>query len=468
MAKLPVYTSGAKIDASPVGLQDVRAVGMVGEAVANLGSDLSKTAVIWQKTQDEIETYNADTKFREDMSNIITEANDYRDFSNFKDLDDKKAEIKERMNSLTTDLNSGFSSNANKRDFMYRSNLQKLGFQNRVDEIFRGKTIEQGKAGLAKSYDMNYEAYVMTGDASYKNTYLGDLNRMYGAGVIGKDDLAVAEIKSKEWDKGYIVNLADNNPEYAMELVKNPEYSKYKNEVNSVIKRRVAENDFNIKLEQYNNQIELSETLDSKPPVEALKELEARKGILPTKYYKAKERALLSDLGITAETRADTFSDILLDIGTLDKEDAKTFFNQSNDILAKIEEEYADGRLRIEDKKSLVNIIKKRQGKNLPELVKQDEAWYKFYDFGDVKQDLDKSLANVSKSNDAMLEYFKAVDGQDYNTKQKKELVKTLVSKYNTDSLNKAISSKLNVGDIKAGYKYKGGNVSDPNSWEKI
>ena len=139
--------------------------------------------------------------------------------------------------------------------------------------------------------------------------------------------------------------------------------------------------------------------------LDALKILDDKENDVSKEYYKAKKKALLSSKGIDAETQADTANEIILDIAAIKPENAKDFFKQSNAVLAKIENSYANGELDYKDKKTLTRQLMKRQGKNLPVLIEEESHWYKIYDLSDAKKDLEKGLFNTANANKAMLEY---------------------------------------------------------------
>lgn len=113
-----------------------------------------------------------------------------------------------------------------------------------------------------------------------------------------------------------------------------------------------------------------------------VKVLEENEEKVSTKYYKAKKKALLSALGITAETRAETAAEIMLDIADLptDPSEIEEYYKKSNNILTKIEDEYTAGNLTTADKKRLINTIYKKQGANL-EVLKGTGSGLRFWDF---------------------------------------------------------------------------------------
>lgn len=239
----------------------------------------------------------------------------------------------------------------------------------------------------------------------------------------------------------YYIQTSEDSSVNLRDIVGDEQYNNIKDYVKEDEYRKVALEEKRIKLEksmekikQYNTEMELSDQLDDMDALDALKILDDKENDVSKEYYKAKKKALLSSKGIDAETQADTANEIILDIAAIKPENAKDFFKQSNTVLAKIENSYANGELDYKDKKTLTRQLMKRQGENLPVLIDEESHWYKIYDLSDAKEDFDKGLFNSSNSNQAMLEYVRTIDNEKYaqNPKERKNLVKTLISQYNS------------------------------------
>jgi hypothetical protein len=241
----------------------------------------------------------------------------------------------------------------------------------------------------------------------------------------------------------YYIQTSEDSSMNLRDIVGEEQYREIKDYVKEDEYRKVALEEKRIKLEksmekikQYNTEMELSNQLDDMDALEALKILDDKENDVSKEYYKAKKKALLSSKGIDEETQADTENEIILDIAAINPEKAKDFFKQSNAVLAKIENAYASGDLDYKDKKTLTRQLMKRQGKNLPVLIEEESHWYKIYDFSDAQKDFEKGLFNTSNINQAMLEYVRTIDNEKYaqNPKERKNLVKTLISQYNSES----------------------------------
>lgn len=239
----------------------------------------------------------------------------------------------------------------------------------------------------------------------------------------------------------YYIQTSEDSSMNLRDIVGDEQYNNIKDYVKEDEYRKVALEEKKIKLEksmekvkQYNTEMELSDQLDDMDALDALKILDDKENDVSKEYYKAKKKALLSSKGIDAETQAETANEIILDIAAIKPENAKDFFKQSNTVLTKIENSYANGELDYKDKKTLTRQLMKRQGKNLPVLIDEESHWYKIYDLSDAKEDFDKGLFNSSNSNNAMLEYVRTIDNEKYaqNPKERKNLVKILISQYNS------------------------------------
>ena len=260
------------------------------------------------------------------------------------------------------------------------------------------------------------------------------------------------------------INLRDavgeENYQSIKKFLNDEEYKRVSLEAKNIKIQQMQE-----KINQYNTETALSNELDKMDASEALRILDEKQNEVSEKYYKAKQKALLSAKGIDAETQAETANEIAMDIASLNTDNPKDFIDGSAKVLEKIEEKYAEGELRLTDKKMFVKNLNKRQVQALPDYIEKESSWFTKYDFDDAKYDFDKSFNDAGMSNRAMLEYIRTITDKDYNTKQKKELVKTLVNSYKSDKLNRAV---LKAGDVYNGYRYKGGDKNSKDSWEKI
>lgn len=169
----------------------------------------------------------------------------------------------------------------------------------------------------------------------------------------------------------------------------------------------------------------------------------------------------MSALGITAETRAETAAEIMLDIPDLptDPSEIEEYYKKSNNILTKIEDEYAAGDLTTADKKRLINTIYKKQGANL-EVLKETGSGLRFWDFS--YKDADEYIKNNYAGKDGnkiLLDYFRKInDGGEYDNDQKKAILQGLIKQENDKKLTvpsfdsiEAAKAAFEAGKIKKG-----------------
>lgn len=231
-------------------------------------------------------------------------------------------------------------------------------------------------------------------------------------------------------------------------------------------KRKNAIKEYQEKQEIYNTEMDLSDRLDDMDVDLAIRELDNNQNQVSEKFYKSKMKALLSEKGITAETQASTFTDFVLRVNSISTDDEKEFFKLSNEVLSELEDAYASGELKLSDKRNLARNLMQRQGKALPKLIEKESSWFSSYDYTDAYEDLKNSLT-AGEANKAMLEYHRTLSEKDYNTKQKKELIKTLINGGKKNIIKEMEKPRLTVGMVDEGMRYKGGNPKSPESWEE-
>lgn len=309
--------------------------------------------------------------------------------------------------------------------------------------------------------------------------YVNSYNQLYN---YASQNMGATEAKELllDYEENYMTSfingLAETDPNAAMAAMKDPKivasFKKQdsKDVMMKIINKQIALRDFDISVKHFNNEVKLSSALDDMPTLEALQLLEQNEGNVSSKYFKATKKALMSSAGISAETQAETFTSLLLEVGIAKQSEGKEGLIKNEAVLARIQDEYSKGNLTLKDKRNLIKTITKQEVEDLPELI--DDAstfsWFTPYDYTDANDDFVKSLGSSGIANTAMLEYFRTINKGDkeYNAKARKELAKTIISKLKGQSLNTL--GAITVGTVVDGYRYIGGNVNDQKSWEKI
>lgn len=237
----------------------------------------------------------------------------------------------------------------------------------------------------------------------------------------------------QQYMTSFINGMAESNPSAALKALEQPEIAdmigdeQAQKTVKQLVKKQKALVNHNNKVRQVNLEFDLSNKLDSLPADEALTLLNANEANVSQRYFKAKKKALLSSMGITADTQADEAAEILMDIEALNKEDVEKYYKESQDILSTIEEKYAEGRISTADRTRLMKNILKGQGKNIDKLKKED-SWLPWkFTYKDANDFIEDNYAGRDR-NKMLLEYFRQVaDNDDLDNKGKKDLLKDMV-----------------------------------------
>lgn len=256
-------------------------------------------------------------------------------------------------------------------------------------------------------------------------------------------------------------------------------YKKFKTSAGSIYKNRIEAEKKQAEQAVLDAEAAFSEQLDPLNTGDALNMLYANKHRFSSTYFKAAEERILSQAGITAQTRADVFQNILLDVVSLDDLAAADYMRHADQLLTQIETLSAGGELAPRDRQSLARMIKKGQGEKITELSQDDDTdtsfWRADYTYKDAYEDLIEEVSDLSLQNDIFLAYFRNVDGkEDLGRQDRKNILRALIDQKTVDAFKddqkqqSGDTHTIDVGYEFNGYRYIGGDVNSPESWKEI
>ena len=212
------------------------------------------------------------------------------------------------------------------------------------------------------------------------------------------------------------------------------------------------------KVEEYENEKMISIKLADLPTDQQLAVLRKNESLVSPEYYKAKEESILSSKGINAETRADVARELTLAVESLLRSDDEgiDFLTRADEVLIRIEQDYANGRISTPDKKRLLGMIDRGIAQEIPNV---ENEWFSFgFEYADAYDFFLNNLADQSMVDTVFMKYLRKRESGDYSGEQKKALAVSLAKSANDGELYiktyknmEEFNADLNAGLISVG-----------------
>lgn len=442
----------------------VNTLGAYAGALAGAAQDYQKELV----RQQQIKVNTESTKMRVESDKFVQEwrlANQANP-----DNEDAKAQLQSGLQEIYDRYGSTIGPIA-KMDWDVTVNKINSAYEMSNNQWAMAQRAKNTKLDVAEGMNANFELARNYGRSGNLAGALGDYANSYAQlSQYAEQNMGATEARQllENYDEDFLTNylngLAEVDANAALETLKNPQVAEVfagkdsEEIVRKIINKQIATQKFNRQVSEYGNELKFSSMLPDMQPTEALKVLEERESDFSSQYVKATKKALMSSLGITAETQADEAAEIMLDIASINKDDVAEYYKQGNAILTKIEDKYSSGLISGADRKRLINVVAKGQGKNISAL-KEKGSGIMFWDFSykDANEYIKDNYSGVN-GNQILLSYFREVEGQDFDNDQKKKLLSNLITKANKSELNapsfaseeefRVASGKFKKGDV--------------------
>ena len=230
MARLPVYTAQGNINTSitteaSARVRNIEESSVGINTVRRTADALGALAEQWQGMKDQGENLDGKNKLVTQMTSLLNDAQNFTDYDNFQDLQNKENELLSMMDTITPNIVNGFSNNMNAAQFQEQANLAVTHNKEKLKEIFRNKYIDKAKSNIIESQQMNMENYIATGSAEYKASYLNDLETMFRAGFIDESYKTQMGLKTDKWDVYHVMRQAETDPDGVMQNLKAGKYN---------------------------------------------------------------------------------------------------------------------------------------------------------------------------------------------------------------------------------------------------
>lgn len=225
MAKLPVYNSQGGITTdTPNNIRRASDYQLWGNTLEDVSKEITKLGAEWQKAKDQVENLDGKNKLMMGISDVLTEAEQFNSWNSPRELEAKKQELKAKMQGILPNVMDGFSNNQNAAIFQRQGEFTTFQNQVKLDEIFRDKEQDKAYESIEISKDMNFRNFVQTGDKNYKQSYFNDIDMMVNAGFMTREEATKLTQKTDKWGVYHVLNLAETNPDAAIQALKSGQY----------------------------------------------------------------------------------------------------------------------------------------------------------------------------------------------------------------------------------------------------
>jgi hypothetical protein len=444
MAKLPGFDSTSQMTTQPASVRrDMREEAQFGQDISTVGGAVQEVANVWQEAKNFSQKITAQNNLETQINDIVARAAADPDYNSAEKYQEELSRVGEK--SL-----EGFSDNIARMEFSTLSNNQIAQANIKVNSIFRDKMIDHTRAEIITQHDLNKSAFIQTGDPAYQEKQLSVSALGFQKGFVSEEFLANEQIKVKDWEKMRYLQIAENDPSTAIELVKNSdmlpsEKSAALNNIKSIAEQKDIAQEIERSMRESESVEALRTTINDPaiPYVDKLNAIQqAERFGLPESTAKRMTQYLNSADKVNATSYDDQFSEALVMIGTLEEgigkkvkiKDARQYMQKVLEARNYIIDQRISGNLTEQDEidltKKLNDTVKVEERYGLKKLEKQDE-WFK-YDYSEAKKDfLNMFGQNQLKADMAMREFFYSTEGKKLDKKQKKSEVSRIVDEIN-------------------------------------
>lgn len=223
--KLPIHTQqGGITTEAPGNIRNPESYSSSYRNVAQGAQNVLSLIEQWQKSKDEVENLDGKNKLFSQMTEILNEADNYREYNNFADLQNKETELLAKMDEVTPSILNGFSNNQNAATFKAQAEFSTMQNKEKLKEVFRNKYIDNAKSNLIISQETNMQNYIVTGNVAYKQSYLQDLENMFRSGFIDEEYKTNMSLKTDKWEVYHVLRQAEQDPDMVIANFKAGKY----------------------------------------------------------------------------------------------------------------------------------------------------------------------------------------------------------------------------------------------------